>query len=441
MIRSIVHLKIPHFYVQAECLQNPRLRQRPVVISPLSAERAVILAVSPQAASWGIRKGMLLAQATKICPDLKVLPPTPQLYQKLSERLLQRAHRITPITEPTRPGRLFLDLTGTQGLWGPPQDAAWKFHKELRSDWGLFGAFGIAGNKLVSRIASQVSPPLKQELVQVPEGEEAAFLSPWPVSLLPTIKQHHFEELIEELNLQRIRQVACIQTQRLRTVFGPSADRLRRESHGIDHTAVHLQDQMEALTQEHHFKNDTNDWERLTLQVCQLVRDAARQLRLKNRACQRVRLFLRYTDMQEAQNTQPMAYPSFWDTEIEPRALEALKRARKRRTRIRYMALSLEALKRIGDVGATAAVSSLDHCKDGMDLEKRQKITRALDKIRERFGEGVADYASTHRHPGRTSRHPARSEGIFAEQRSPRRSAPRDDGLSSVRNDGACSTP
>ena len=241
--RSIIHLHIAALPIAVARISRASLRNRPVAVAPLQSDRSVVLSVSSEARRDGVFKGMSLLKAMKRCPGLKVLPPDPEASEKACRHLARTAARYTPIWEPSRPGHLYLDLTGAERLWGPVCNAARRFQKEVRDCLGLTGALGVAGNKLVSNVASRVLRPGRDSMgvFNVEYGQEATFMAPLKVGVVPGIGRVRRKILLEELNITSVGQLAALDVGRLKLIFGRRAPLIHQWSLGIDATPVYAQ--------------------------------------------------------------------------------------------------------------------------------------------------------------------------------------------------------
>ena len=154
--RHIIHFHVPALPIALARISSPGLRNRPVVTARVQSARAVVLCASQEAGRYGIFKGMSIENAAKRCPDLTVLPYDPEEMEKACNRLAGAAMQYTPVWELSRPGHLYLDLTGTKRLWGHVKDTACHLKKQVKEDLSLSGTVGVASNKMVSHIASCV---------------------------------------------------------------------------------------------------------------------------------------------------------------------------------------------------------------------------------------------------------------------------------------------
>src|SRR5512142_2919137 len=152
--KSVLFLDPPEFCIRVESLVTPRLRERPIVVAAPGAERATVLALSAEARAAGIARGTAVLLARKLCPDLIIVPPNPALYARASRALHEVIARYAPVAEPHGYGHAFCDVTGTEKLFGPPVDVAWKLSKAAWERIPLPLAIGVAGNKLVSEVAA-----------------------------------------------------------------------------------------------------------------------------------------------------------------------------------------------------------------------------------------------------------------------------------------------
>ncbi|HEX9165452.1 MAG TPA: hypothetical protein VF862_06050 [Gemmatimonadales bacterium] len=156
MQRAILYVDPPAFCATVERLVAPVLRHRPLAVAPPGAERATVLATSPEAEAAGITRGMTVRLAKKVCPDLVIVPPNPKLYARASRALHELLARWAPVIEPRWYGHAFLDLTGTERLFGPAVDVAARIRREAEERLRLPLWVGVATNKVVSEAATRL---------------------------------------------------------------------------------------------------------------------------------------------------------------------------------------------------------------------------------------------------------------------------------------------
>ncbi|MFL5546352.1 MAG: hypothetical protein ACJ8AQ_02235, partial [Gemmatimonadales bacterium] len=265
-MRSVLFVDPPAFCTTLEGLVAPALRTRPLAIARAGADRATVLALSPEARLAGLTPGMPVQKAQRLCRDLIVVPPNPQLYARASRALHEILQLFAPTIEPRGYGHAFLDLTGTSRLFGPPQDVAARLGREVRARLRFPISVGIAGNKLVSqaairvdrRIVGQADGISGNELLYVPAGNEREFLAPQPLEVLPELDPD-MRFRLDEYQLELVGEVASISESALCAVFGQDGRVLRARARGIDPRPVLSPEQQSVFCLVHTLSSDTND--------------------------------------------------------------------------------------------------------------------------------------------------------------------------------------
>jgi len=377
MEREIIHVDIAAFAVEVERLVHPELRRRPVVVAPLGPSRSIVMALSQEAWDAGVRKGMVLARAKRYCRDAVVVPPNEPLYARASRAMCRVLTDFSPVFEPSGYGHAYLDITGTGRLWGPPRDAAWRAQKEIRQRLRLETSIGVAANKMVSRIASVVSKPVG--LQDVHPGDERCFLAPLPVRLLPDVGPKT-QELLDELNVRLIRELAAMKPERLALAFGRLGFLLHRHALGIDNTPVHPPRAVPAVEEEKVLSEDSNDWELLRGVLSELCARAGERLRQDGHRAGRMELRIRHSDCRQASGAEKLVPPAQSSAVLYARAGRLMQRVLTRRTRVRRLSLRLTDIAR-GPV-------QLDLFADAKTL-RQARLESALDLLRRRYGPSV----------------------------------------------------
>src|SRR5512137_2514092 len=258
MDRAIIHLNVADFAVAVERAIDRRLDGRPMVIALHGAARAAVYDMSEEAYRAGVRKGMTLTRAARLCRDACILRPHPERYEQAMRALLQRALPYSPRIEAGDvDGHLFIDATGTGRLFGPPMDVAWRLRREIRSSLCLAPIWSVAPNKLVAKVATRLVKPEGEYIVAA--GEEQAFLAPLGLGVIPGIEREDLIRL-QGLNLTRVHDVAALRLEELRVPFGSRAMFLYETVRGIDPSPVLAAgEKPPAVASGHAFATDTND--------------------------------------------------------------------------------------------------------------------------------------------------------------------------------------
>jgi len=386
MERHIIHVHIPAFPIAVARVVRPELRDRPVAVAPPHSERALILSVSAEARQEGIFKGMPIGKAMKFCPGLTVLPPDHDLTAKACQVLAGVVARYTPLWEPSQPGHIYLDVTGTDRLWGKAKDAANRLRREIKEQARLSGTAGVASNKMVSSIASRVIQ--REGILDVDHGREPSFMAPLKVNVLPGIGPVRRRILLEELNITLVRQIVALDMGSLKLVFGQQAYVIHQRALGIDLTPVFPPSTEPTVAEEVSLPQDENDDEKLLGVLYGLVEKCSYQLRTRSLLPRKAGITFRYTDQEEVTRHVLFPKPSFWEFDLYAPLEAAFLKACRRRVRVRFMKIWFK------DFSAPSAQLSLFVFAPQGEKKKAQVIS-ALDRIREKHGEAFIQYGRT----------------------------------------------
>jgi DNA polymerase-4 len=329
---------------------------------------------------------MPLGKAMKFCPGLTVLPPDHDLTAKASRSLAGVVARYTPLWEPSQPGHIYLDVTGTDRLWGKAKDTANRLRREIKEEVRLPGTVGVASNKLVSSIASHVIR--REGILDVDHGREPSFMAPLKVNVLPGIGPVRRRILLEELNITLVRQIVALDMGSLKLVFGQQAYVIHQRALGIDPTPVFPPSAEPTVTEEVSLPQDENDDEKLLGILYRLVEKCSCHLRTRSLLPRKAGISFRYADQEEVTRQVQISKPSFWDFDLYAPLEEAFLKACRRRVRVKFMKIWFR-----GFSAPSAQLSLFAFTPQGE--EKKAQVISALDRIREKHGEALIRYGRT----------------------------------------------
>ncbi len=376
--RSIIHLNVADFAVAVERVVDCRLRDRPVVIAPEGAVRAAVYDMSEEAYLNGIRKGMPLRRAMRLCKDARILAPHPDRYEHTMQALFKQALPYSPLIESGETdGHLFLDVTGTARLFGPPMDVAWRLRRQVKKDLSLDPIWSVAPNKLVAKVATRLVKPDGEYIVAA--GEEEALLAPLPIDLVPGIERNDWLRL-QEFNLSRVSHLTALSLAQLQIPFGARARFLYEAARGIDPSPVlPVGQKPPKIMIDHEFGNDTNDKSSLESALYGLVEQAAEKVRRRRRAARRVAVILDYSDGIRCARQLAAKPATANDLTLFELARRTLRLAWTRRIRIRHIRLICDRL--------TFPPAQLKlFAAEREQTQQRANLINAIDGIRSRFG-------------------------------------------------------
>jgi DNA polymerase-4 len=371
--RQILHLDVADFAVAVEQVADPTLRCRPVVVAP-PAVRALVIAVSAEARREGIFPGMPLVEARRRCRGLATLPPNEQLYTRAGRAVLEVAGRFSPLVEPESHGRVYLDVTGTGRLFGSSVDTAARLRKELSASLRLPAAVGLAVNKLVSRVAADVTEPAG--LLDVRAGDEAPFLAPLRVDRLPGVGVATARDL-RALNVRLVRQLATIDSGHLEMALGRIGALLHQRALGIDPRPVQPKVARPELRETCTLAEDSNDPRELRAFLRRLVKRAGRKLRARRTTASRLRMVVSYADARTDVAAGRFKEATNLDARLWRAADALLGQALGRRLRVRGLTLLASGL-----APETGQLSLFDDAA----CRSEAALNVALDKISDRYG-------------------------------------------------------
>lgn len=278
--RVIAHIDMDAFFASVEQRDDPRLVGQPVVIGadPKGGRgRGVVSTCSYEARQFGIHSAMPISQAYARCPQAFFLPPRMALYSEVSAQLFSILHEFTPDVEPVSVDEAFLDLTGTEKINGKPCDAAWKIKHRIRSQLRLTASVGLAPNKMVAKIASDLCKP--DGLLEITKEGLLDFLWPLDVGRLWGVGPKT-KEILASIGISKIQDLARSNAEELHQLLGESGLQLYALAHGRDERDVALEQEIKSVSHEHTFESDTDHQELLHQTLLILSEKVSRRLRL-----------------------------------------------------------------------------------------------------------------------------------------------------------------
>ncbi|MAC54652.1 MAG: DNA polymerase IV [Gimesia sp.] len=375
-MRTILHVDMDAFYASIEERDHPELQGQPIIVGGRAEHRGVVSAANYPARKFGVHSAMPMKTARQLCPQAHFFPVRMSDYAEVSQSLQKIFRKYTPLVEPLSLDEAFLDVSGSQLLFGNGREIAASIKQEVRHNLQLIASVGVAPNKFLAKIASDADKP--DGLVVVEPDKIQEFLDPLPVSRVWGIGKMATQRF-NRLGIQTISQVRVLEPKILTELFGEQGLHLWNLSQGLDERAVIPERQAKSISRETTFSSDVNDLEILRIILMDLVEDVSRRLRKNKLRGKTIQLKIRYDDFSTFTRSITVSQPTDLTREIEQSALLMLDQKLPERP------LSI----RLIGVGVTGFQSGSQHQKSLFDEEDQQKFSRldqVKDQIASRFG-------------------------------------------------------
>jgi len=382
-VASILHVDMDAFFVSVELLDRPELRGKPVIVGGQPNQRGVVTAASYEARKFGVHSAMPLRTAGRLCPHAVYLDGHHAKYAEWSDRVAAILAKFSPIVEMVSIDEAYLDLSGTERLHGPPLAATDKLLRTITRTTGLPCSGGLAATRLVAKVASDQAKP--RGLLWVAPGSEARFLAPLSVRKIPGIGEVT-ERALRALRVETVEQLAAQPLEKLEKIFGQWGTALYRKARGGDSYEFVIDAEPKSISQNHTFGEDTDDTAALSAMLSHLSQKACKRLREAGLATRTLTLTIRYTGFDTYTRSKTLSEPTQLDADIFIVFQNLFREHRDHRRRIRLLGVSL---------------SGLTHGAEQLDLlsaerrAKLEKLTRATDHLRDRFGFGSVQFGGS----------------------------------------------
>ena len=294
MDHRIIHIDLDAFFVSVEQALAPELRCKPVVVGGRPDRRGVVASASYEARVFGIRAGMPLAQAYRLCPQAIFLQGSFPAYRDASEKFMAILSDFSPALEPAGLDEAYLDITGCD-LFGTPYQLASSIKMRVKKELKLVASIGIASCKVVAKIASDSGKP--DGLVEVTVGKEKDFLAPLPVANLPGVGKKT-EQSLKTMGIKTIGQLAAVPVEVIKNRLGSYGFMIHHYANGIDNREVETPGQAKSISRETTFAEDNSDKVFLQSILRYLCERVGAQLRVETKHARTITLKLRYSDFE-----------------------------------------------------------------------------------------------------------------------------------------------
>ena len=375
--RIIAHFDLDSFFVSVEILNNPSLKDKPVIVG--GRERGVVAACSYAARKFGIHSGMPSKKAFQLCPQLIVANSSRGEYSKYSRWVTQIIAAKAPLFEKASIDEFYIDLTGMEKFFNPLQ---WTINlrKEIMDETQLPISFGLASNKMMAKMATNAAKP--NGYLQIPFGKEKEFLAPMAVNKIPGVGDHTYESL-KAMGIFTIKDISERSIEELEERLGKWGIDLWHKSQGIHNGEVTQYHEAKSVSTENTFDENKTDNIFLMGQLVRMIEKIAYELRQDGKVAGCVAVKIRYPDFETTSRQTTIPYTCA-DDEIIPVAKELFNKLYKKGTPIRLLGV------RLSELTNDAVQTNLFD-----DVERKTDLYKAIDNVKERFGKASVKRASS----------------------------------------------
>ncbi|MCA0131444.1 DNA polymerase IV [Winogradskyella alexanderae] len=368
--RSIVHMDLDTFFVSCERLLDSRLNGKPVLIGGTS-DRGVVASCSYEARKFGVHSAMPMRMAKQLCPEAIILRGNSGVYTKFSQNVTDVIKESVPLYEKTSVDEFYIDLTGMDKFFGCHKLAS-ELRQRIIKETGLPISFGLSLNKTVSKIATGEAKPNNE--IRIPTGTEKPFLAPLSVKKIPMVGNVTYKALCD-LGVKRIKTVQDMPMELMHKVLGKNGLSIWKKANGIDNSPVIQYHERKSISTERTFGQDTTNVHKLKGLVIAMAENLAYQLRRGNKLTACVTFKIRYSDFQTYTQQKRIPY-SAMDHNIIPVVLDLFNKLYNRRLLVRLIGVKFSHL-----VEGGHQINLFE------DNEIQLNLSKAMDKMRERYGD------------------------------------------------------
>lgn len=380
MNRFIIHIDMDAFFASVEQRDNPDLRGKPVIVGadPENGKgRGVVSAASYEARKYNVHSALPISRAFRRCPHGIFLPVRGERYAQVSRRIMSIFRKYTPCVEPVSLDEAFLDFTGLQRLWGNIETTGKNLKAEIKQKEGLTASVGIAPNKLIAKIASDLEKP--DGFVVVRPEQVESFLNPLAVRKLWGVGRKT-EEKLKSLNILTVGDLAKYPRTALEDHLGKMGILLHDYARGIDDSPVVSTRDVKSISNEVTYKKDVTNQDTIRETVLGLSEKVGYRLRKKELVGKTISIKIRFSDFSTSIRHVSLANPTALSQVIftESWALYRSMDADERSVRLIGVGVSHLSSEKTIQTDLFSAAS-----------EKQSKLNGALDDLKKRYGESI----------------------------------------------------
>jgi DNA polymerase-4 len=374
--KSIIHLDMDAFYPAVEVLDNPALKGKPVIVGG-AKQRGVVSSASYEARKYGVHSAQPMAQAMRLCPKGIFLPVRMSRYQDISKQVFAIFHHFTPLVEPLSIDEAFLDVTGSERLFGFPVEVAHKIKQRMIQEIGLTVSAGVAPSKFVAKIASDMDKP--DGLTVVPVDGVRAFLDPLPIHKMWGAGKVT-QQALARLHVQTFKDLRQMPVEVLEREFGKQGLKMHQLAMGMDERDVEPHQDAKSIGHEMTFSRDILDVDTAKRELLALAGRVAHRMRRDQVEGRTITLKVKYSDFTRITRAVSLSRATDDGSEIYAEVCRLLEKTAVGKRPVRLLGISLSHLTFLGS-GA-----QMNLFEENKASKKRRDLHKALDSLYEKHG-------------------------------------------------------
>ncbi|MEP4768460.1 MAG: DNA polymerase IV [Roseibium sp.] len=380
---QIAHIDCDAFYASVEKRDNPDLQDRAVIVG--GGQRGVVSTCCYIARIYGVHSAMPMFKALEACPDAVVVKPNMEKYSRIGKEIRERMRALTPLVEPISIDEAFLDLTGTARLHhASPAEILAKFIRDIETDIGISASVGLAPNKFLAKLASDLEKPRGFSVIG--EQEAKARLAVLPVGKIWGVGKV-FQKKLEKDGITKIGQLQTMETADLARRYGSIGLRLAQLSQGDDTRTVKPSRGAKSVSTETTFRTDISDFEELRPILRDLSEKVSFRLKKAGIAGRGITLKLKTGDFKSITRARQLSDPTQLADRIYSAGVALLENETDGR-RFRLIGVG------VNDLSDADQADPQDLLDDGADRRKQAEL--AVDRLRNKFGRSAVELGLTH---------------------------------------------
>ncbi len=380
----ILHMDMDAFYASVEQLDNPELKGKPVIVGG-SSKRSVVSAASYEARKFGVHSAMPLYQAMQKCPGGIVIPPRIKRYKDISKIIMSTLGDFSPLVEPVSIDEAFVDITGCRTILGPLEEIGKSVKTEIAARTGLTCSIGIAPNRFLAKIASDMDKP--NGLTIIRPNDVHRFIETLPVKKVPGVGKATLRQL-DKMSIKLLGDVKKIPEKMIFSRLGKFGKRLVSLSKGIDKTKINPDSIPKSTSAEITLEEDTMDKKILERYLLNQSNSIGRELRRMNFRARKVTLKIKHSDFQLVTRSVTMAVPIESTETIYKEAVNILGRYRLSK-KVRLIGVG------VSDFVPASLPTQMDIFSSTKKHDRKwEKVDRTVDSIIEKYGKDAVQRAA-----------------------------------------------